>query len=863
MKHLIAITLLSFLTMETLQAGTTHLPDSVYLFSYNNGNPNDGLRFAYSIDGTQFVPIDGSFLKSDFGTWGREKKMYAPSLIQKDGRWYAVWQLNSRVDQFATTCSDDLCLWKPQDYPYMHQDEAVQQPVLQYDGMFIVCYSTNKSNYYQTTSYDFRTWSAPQPISRDAYSAVCNARATKANIGGTSYPGEIHRVPYSLVQNYMYRAGYADARNTLNNEPTSDATFKGINGLKATLDIYSQQTKDISSNLIGIFFEDINYSADGGLYAELIQNRDFEYNNLDRGEWNAKSFWTLVGEGTSFNIDTDSPIHANNPNYAVLQTRQVGASLQNNGFDGIVLRKGDKYDLSLFLRSLDGQTQKVCVSLIDGQQTLATTTFSVPKDGNWKQLKAVLRSSADATNASIAIQPLTTGRLGVDFVSLFPQKTFKNRKNGLRADLAQTLADLHPRFIRFPGGCVSHGNGLDNMYRWRTTIGPLWERKHQSNIWGYHQSKGLGFYEYFQFCEDIGAQPLPVLPAAVPCQNSSRGGDGQQGGMPMSQLDDYVQELFELVEWANGDAKTSPLARMRAEAGHQRPFNLKYLGIGNEDLISDVFVERFNYIFDAFQRQHPEITIVGTVGPFFEGSDYEFGWELARQKKVPVVDEHYYVSPGWYINNQYFYDSYDRSQPTRVYLGEWASRGNQLENALAEALHITNLERNADMVVMSSYAPLLAKRGHTQWNPDLIYFDNSSVSPTVNYYVQQLCGNNSGNQYISNQLNVLGTADRNGTLVNVPHDGATKRVTASVVRDSATGDLILKLVNITPFDTPVDMNLHQFDTFSADATVSTLCGQLRDREVKPQISTLSIDNPHFTYTLPPYSFTVIRLKIDL
>jgi alpha-L-arabinofuranosidase len=264
----------------------------------------------------------------------------------------------------------------------------------------------------------------------------------------------------------------------------------------------------------------------------------------------------------------------------------------------------------------------------------------------------------------------------LDMVSLFPKKTFKNRKNGLRPDLAETVAAIRPRFIRFPGGCVAHGDGLDNIYRWKNTIGPLEARKPQPNIWRYHQSAGLGYFEYFQYCEDIGAQPLPVLAAGVPCQNSGIGpnGGGQQGGIPMSEMDEYVQEILDLVEWANG-AANSKWGKLRAEAGHPAPFNLKYIGIGNEDLISDVFEDRFTMIYKAIRQKHPEITVIGTAGPFHEGADYRQGWALATKLQVPLVDEHYYEEPGWFINNQDYYDHYDRNK-AKVYLGEYASRGN-------------------------------------------------------------------------------------------------------------------------------------------------------------------------------------------
>ena len=266
---------------------------------------------------------------------------------------------------------------------------------------------------------------------------------------------------------------------------------------------------------------------------------------------------------------------------------------------------------------------------------------------DWKQQKAVLTATSDAAAASLSIVPQAVSKYALDMISLFPQKTFKGRKNGLRADLAQTLADLHPRFVRFPGGCVAHGDGIDNIYDWKGSIGPLEARKPLRNLWGYHQTRGLGYHEYFLFCEDMGAEPVPVLAAGVPCQNSgtcahhSKGEltcMGQQGGVPMEEMDQYIQDVLDLIEYANGDARKTVWGKKRAEAGHPKPFNLKFIGIGNEDMITPVFVERFKMIFDAVKAKHPEVTVIGTTGPFYEGTDYEVGWDLATELGVPMVD---------------------------------------------------------------------------------------------------------------------------------------------------------------------------------------------------------------------------------
>ncbi|WP_373850515.1 alpha-L-arabinofuranosidase C-terminal domain-containing protein, partial [Bacteroides heparinolyticus] len=604
---------------------------------------------------------------------------------------------------------------------------------------------------------------------------------------------------------------------------------------------------------------------DGGLYAELIQNRDFEYAPTDRGNdrnWNSTHSWALADAGSAtLNIETFSPLHPNNPHYAVLEVRSApGAGLVNSGFDGIAVKEGARYDFSLFGKVLEGKGGKVVVKLLDTNGAVIGQSSVTISSKDWKQQKSVVTATADVPVASLAIYPQVAGKYALDMVSLFPQETFKGRKNGLRADLAQTLADLHPRFIRFPGGCVAHGDGVDNIYDWKGSIGPLESRKPLRNLWGYHQTRGLGYFEYFQYCEDIGAEPLPVLAAGVPCQNSGTCAHhstdeltcmGQQGGIPMEEMDKYIQDVLDLIEYANGDARRTKWGKMRAEAGHPKPFNLKFIGIGNEDMITDVFEERFTLIYNAVREKHPEITVIGTVGPFYEGTDYEEGWELATHLGVPMVDEHYYVEPGWLIHNQDYYDRYDRNKP-KVYLGEYAShvsgRHNNIETALTEALYLTSVERNGDVVSMTSYAPLLAKEGHTQWNPDLIYFNNTEVKPTVSYYVQQMYGQHSGSEYLPSVV----------SLDNLP-DAVRKRVGVSVVKDKARGDYIVKLVNLLPVKVASRIRLEGVSLVDPSATKTLLTGEPQSKDAKPVTSPFEIGGEEFSYEMPPYSFTVIRI----
>ena len=817
MKHLLLLFSVLLLSLQPAAFAamheTTATPDSVSLFAYatRGDDGRSGLRFAWSMDGKHWFEIGQNYgyLRCDYGRWGSQKKMLDPNLKQlPGGEWLCIWKLNDH-DGYGQARSKDLIYWEAQQYP-------------------------------RTTS-DFE------------------GTRVKAKIAGHEETGTVSQVPWSVVDGLTRTYERNQYRNSLYGErPVQDKErFAGLKPIKATVTAQPEETKEISDLLMGIFFEDINYSADGGLYAELIQNRDFEYEPSDREgdkNWNSTHSWKLEGENATFTISTSDPIHPNNPHYAVLKTNQPGAALTNTGFDGIALKAGEKYDFSLFARIPEGsKSGKLLVRLVDADGTVQGETTVTVSSRSWKTYKAVLTAKTSA-DTRLELRPQSAGEIELDMISLFPQNTFKGRKNGLRPDLAQTLADMHPRFVRFPGGCVAHGDGLKNIYQWKNTIGPLEARKPARNLWGYHQSMGLGYYEYFQFCEDIGAEPLPVLAAGVPCQNSACHGDlrgGQQGGIPMSEMGAYIQDILDLIEWANGDARKTKWGKIRAESGHPKPFNLKYIGIGNEDLITDVFEERFTMIYLAIKEKYPEIIVVGTVGPFNEGTDYVEGWKLADKLGVPMVDEHYYQSPGWFLHNQDFYDKYDRSKKTKVYLGEYAThisgRRANMETALTEALYLAALERNGDVVHMTSYAPLLAKDGRTQWNPDLIYFNNREVRPTTGYYVQKLYGQNAGDHYIPSQIN----------LDN--QDGRVKlRVGSSIVRDSKTGDVIVKLVNLLPVSIETDVRLPGMDGIQSSATRTVLAGA---PEATPLPVTDTIEaGTSFKQELPAYSFTVIRLK---
>ena len=630
--------------------------------------------------------------------------------------------------------------------------------------------------------------------------------------------------------------------------------------------------KAISDELIGIFFEDISSSADGGLYAELIQNGSFEFSPVERDGWGPGTAWRMVRPGHSTGYMQPmqlNPIHPNNPNYMRLHTERAkqyydyngwtGFGISNNGFDGISVKKGNIYNFSAFFRNVKGDAKKVRVVLTvssgwNQQKSLGEVEFTVDNTG-WKKFEAPITALEDNTNASLQILCLTVGDMDVDMVSLMPEDTYKG--HGLRKDLAQALADLQPKFMRFPGGCVVHGggDGFWNTYRWKTTVGPKETRKQQKNTWGYHQSVGLGYFEYFQFCEDVGMEPLPILPCGVSCQGANGGWNmrGQaQDVVPMSEMDEWVDEALDLIEWANGDVNTK-WGKVRADAGHPKPFNLKYLGLGNEEKISPEFIERFKYIYNKVTKAHPEIVIVGTAGPGSHpgNGDYEAGWKLAVETGMPIMDEHYYEQKEYFMNTRQ-YDNYPRDRKTKVYLGEYAAKDKKLQDALAEALYLLHVERNGDVVCMTSYAPLFARKNATNWNPDLIYFDNERPFLTCSYYVQQMFGQSAGQYYY-------------GDCVTIK-DATEKLNEQSVVLNVKTRELFVKICNDTADKKTAAIDLSRFKTLKPAAKKTTLSGNPGDENnfdqqpIAPVVEDVKVSKK-MNLELPPYSFTMLTIKL--
>ncbi len=633
----------------------------------------------------------------------------------------------------------------------------------------------------------------------------------------------------------------------------------------------AQPGKPISPDLFGIFFEDLNYAADGGLYGELVQNRSFEYDAADQLTWNAFSFWTVeqrgVGKG-SLVVKMASPIHPNNPHYVDLtvSTPGDGVGISNSGYDGIPLKAGEPYAVSLFAHQLfmdepwgenntiEGRPMPIVVRFEDSKgASLGELSFEVV-GREWKKFAGQITPTRSDTSARVVVLAKAKGGIALDEISVFPVHTFHDRPNGLRADLAQAVAELKPKFVRFPGGCLAHGDGLDNIYRWKDTIGPVEQRKGQRDLWGYHQSVGLGYFEYFQFCEDIGARPLPVLAAGVCCQFADASPWMGQQALPLGQMPGYIQDVLDLIEWANGPA-TSTWGAKRAAAGHPAPFGLKYLALGNEDLITPAFTERFRLLYDAVKAKHPEIEVIGTAGAIPDGPDFDRAWKLARDVNVPLVDEHYYKSPQWFWDNLHRYDGYDRKGP-KVYVGEYAAhdtdKRNTLRAALAEAAGCTSFERNGDVVSLASYAPLLARRGHTQWVPDMIYFNATDVYRSANYYAQQLFSTNSGDAWLETKLS-------GGDL--------PKWFSLSAVRDTKSGDVIVKLVNGSETLLPLTVDVAGLAAGEHRMLKTVLTGPSLDAVnedgvppvVAPATQEISVA-PKFDLQVPAASLTVLRIR---
>ncbi|MGW6646582.1 alpha-L-arabinofuranosidase C-terminal domain-containing protein [Streptomyces iakyrus] len=504
----------------------------------------------------------------------------------------------------------------------------------------------------------------------------------------------------------------------------------------------SAQGAAIDDTMYGVFFEDINRAADGGLYAELVQNRSFEYSTADNGSYTPLTSWAVGG--TAEVVNDSGRLNERNRNYLSLG---AGSSVTNAGYNtGIRVDQGKRYDFSVWARATSGTT--LTVSLKDTAGTLATAR-QVAVKGGWAKYKATFTATRTSNRGRLAVA--STNAAALDEVSLFPRETYKNQPNGLRKDLAEKIAALKPGFVRFPGGCLVNTGSMEDYseasnwqrkrsYQWKDTIGPVEQRATNSNFWGYNQSYGLGYYEYFRFSEDIGAMPLPVVPALVTGCGQNKATDDE------ALLQRHIQDTLDLIEFANGPA-TSKWGKVRAQMGHPKPFHLTHLGVGNEENLPKEFFARFERFRTAIKAKYPDITVISNSGPDDAGTTFDTAWQLNREGKVDMVDEHYYNSPNWFLQNNDRYDSYDRKGP-KVFLGEYASQGNAWKNGLSEAAFMTGLERNADVVKLASYAPLLANEDYVQWRPDMIWFNNRASWNSANYEVQKLFMTNVGDRVV-------------------------------------------------------------------------------------------------------------------
>ncbi|MDQ1044004.1 alpha-L-arabinofuranosidase C-terminal domain-containing protein [Streptomyces sp. V4I2] len=499
----------------------------------------------------------------------------------------------------------------------------------------------------------------------------------------------------------------------------------------------------IDDTMYGVFFEDINRAADGGLYAELVQNRSFEYSTADNTSYTPLTSWTV--DGTAQVVNDDGRLNERNRNYLSVG---AGSSVTNAGYNtGIHVDEGKKYDFSVWARATGGST--LTVTLQDADGTLATArTVAVTKSG-WAKYTATFTATRTSSNGRLAVA--SSAAAALDMVSLFPRDTYKHQPNGLRKDLAEKVETLHPGFLRFPGGCLVNTGSMEDYseasgyqrkrsYQWKDTIGPVEERATNSNFWGYNQSYGLGYYEYFRFAEDIGAMPLPVVPALVTGCGQNKATDDE------ALLERHIQDALDLIEFANGPV-TSTWGKKRAQMGHPKPFHLTHVGVGNEENLPVEFMDRFKRFRAAIEAEYPDITVVSNSGPDDTGQTFDTAWQLNREAKVDLVDEHYYNSPQWFLQNNNRYDSYDRNGP-KVFLGEYASQGNAFKNGLAEAAFMTGLERNADIVKLASYAPLFANEDYVQWSPDMVWFNNHASWNSANYEVQKLFMTNVGDRVV-------------------------------------------------------------------------------------------------------------------
>jgi alpha-L-arabinofuranosidase len=625
-----------------------------------------------------------------------------------------------------------------------------------------------------------------------------------------------------------------------------------------------QPKADIQPTMWGIFFEDINFAADGGIYAELVKNRSFEF-YLPLMGWKELTPETHAGSTLIVNRgEADS----SNPRFAriTMDDSHGTYGLSNEGFRGMGIKKDDVYHFSLLASQHDGSNVKLRIELVNAKGEKIGEATLAPADSAWKKYEVNLTATATEPKARLNIWFEGKGVLDIDMVSLFPSDTWKNRPNGLRADLVQLLADMKPGFLRFPGGCIVEGRELATRYQWKKTVGNVDDRKMIVNRWNtefahrltpdYFQTFGLGFFEYFQLAEDIGAEPLPILNCGMACQFNTA------EVVPLDQLDPYIQDALDLIEFANGSTDTK-WGKLRADMGHPAPFNLKMLGVGNEQW-GPQYIDRYKIVSKVLKEKHPEIRLISDPGPAPEGDMFNYLWGELRKLNADIVDEHYYKSPSWFRDNATRYDNYDRKGP-KVFAGEYAAQSvaiaspdnkNNWDCALSEAAFMTGLERNADVVNMASYAPLFANINAWQWTPDLIWFDNLRSMGSANYYVQKLFSTNKGTQVLPMLWQDKPLTGQNSLY-------------ASAAFDKNTNEVILKMVNTSDKAQTHEVVLQSSRkvgpkgklTVLKSADLNATNSLDNPKLISPVDQTIDIKGKKISLTLDPYSVNVIRIKL--
>ena len=623
---------------------------------------------------------------------------------------------------------------------------------------------------------------------------------------------------------------------------------------------------EIQPTMYGLFFEDINYAADGGLYAELVKNRSFEFPQHFMG-------WKTFGK---VSLKDDGPFERN-PHYVRLAYaghphKQTG--LDNEGFFGIGIKKGAEYRFSVWARVAEGETPaKIRVELADTksmgeQQAFATADVTVDSR-EWKKYQVILKPEMTNPKAILRIFLASRQTVDLEHISLFPVDTWQGHENGLRKDLAQALADIKPGVFRFPGGCIVEGTDIASRYDWKKSVGMVENRPLNENRWqytfphrffpDYYQSYGLGFYEFFQLSEEIGAEPLPVLSCGLACQFQNPNMDAH---VPLCDLDSYIQDALDLIEFANGAVDT-PWGKVRADMGHPAPFNLKFIGIGNEQWGKE-YPEHLEPFVKAIRKKYPDIKIVGSSGPNSEGEQFDYLWPEMKRLKADLVDEHFYRPEAWFLSQGARYDNYDRKGP-KVFAGEYACHGkgkkwNHFHASLLEAAFMTGLERNADIVHMATYAPLFAHVEGWQWRPDMIWFDNLNSVRTVSYYVQQLFATHKGTNVLSLTMNkkpVTGAEGQNGLF-------------ASAVCDKNKNEIIVKVANTSDKKQPLSLifnGLKKKEVLSGARCIKLSSADMdKDNTIEnplaiiPQETSLDVDGHTLNVDLEPATFAVYILK---